>query len=160
MYTLRLDSSYKHRLLTEVYSSGSAGKPYLMDCIIDTGCVNTLVDESQLVHLKFTDLNFYQAIKIASKSISGKAVILEQVDFGGLKVNNILVFAAPLVGTPVVNRMLLGLSTLNNWYYNVKKPINVIEFEESQILPLGAGIKNKYTNYFDTHGKYVLIGAN
>ena len=112
------------------------------------------------MHLQFIDLTFYQAIKIAGKSISGKAVVLEQMVFGGLKVDKMLVFAAPLVGTPVVNHMLLGLSTLNNWHYNIKKPVNVIEFEESQNLPLGANVKNKYTNYFDTHGKYVLVGVN
>ncbi|MCL2821060.1 MAG: hypothetical protein FWD38_09610, partial [Oscillospiraceae bacterium] len=67
------------------------------------------------------------------------------------------VFAAPLSGTPVKKRMLLGLNTLNNWNYEVKRTDNVIEFTESLILPTGASSTSKYTNYFDKHGNYVLI---
>jgi hypothetical protein len=111
-----------------------------------------------LGHVKYTDLGFSQAIRIAGKSVSGRAVVLAQVDFGGLKADRVLVFAAPLVGTPVANRMLLGLSTLNNWDYKVKRAADVIAFTEALDLPVSAGTKNKYTNYFDENGKYVLLG--
>jgi hypothetical protein len=158
MYSLNLDSSYQYRLLTEVYADGAADKPYPMGCIVDTGCVNTLIDDVALGHVKYTDLGFSQAIRIAGKSVSGRALVLARVDFGGLKADRVLVFAAPLVGTPVANRMLLGLSTLNNWDYKVKRAADVIEFTEAHDLPVGAGTKNRYTNYFDESGKYVLLG--
>jgi len=53
--------------------------------------------------------------------------------------------------------MLLGLNTLNNWNYKVKRTDNVIEFSESPTLPIGASSKNRYTNYFDKNGNYVLV---
>ena len=72
-------------------------------------------------------------------------------------IDKMLVFAAPLTGTPVLNRMLLGLNTLNNWNYEVKRTENVIIFSESSSLPIGANSKNKYVNYFDKNGNYVLL---
>jgi len=52
---------------------------------------------------------------------------------------------------------LLGLNTLNNWNYNVKRTDNLIEFSESLTFPTGSCSKNRYTNYFDKNGKYVLV---
>jgi hypothetical protein len=87
-----------------------------------------------------------------------KAIVLQQINFGGLKASNILTFAAPLTETPVANRILLGLNTLNYWDYEINRSENLIQFSESAILPLGANIKNKYTSYFDIKGNYVLMG--
>jgi len=160
MYTLDLDSSYKHRLLAEIHVAGKYDKPYCIDCIIDTGCINTLIDETVLRNTKHTELGFSRTTHLAGKSFSANAVVLLQVDFGGLKADKVIVFAAPLVGTPVYGRMLLGLNTMNNWIYTVKRTSHVIEFSESQSLPMGAKAKNRYTNYFDLHGKYVLVEAH
>jgi len=133
------------------------GNMYPFDCIVDTGCVNTLIDEEILAVADYFDIGFSQPIKIAGTSTVSKAVVLKKVDFGGLVIDNMLVFVAPLIETPVFNRMLLGLNTLNNWNYNVKRTENVIEFSESNILPVGANLKNKYINYFDKIGNYVLF---
>jgi len=53
--------------------------------------------------------------------------------------------------------MLLGLNTLNNWNYEVRRTENVINFSESQTIPIGANSKTRYLNYFDKYGKYVLV---
>ncbi|MDR2571313.1 MAG: hypothetical protein LBD23_13640 [Oscillospiraceae bacterium] len=157
MRSLHLNSLYQARLFIDVYISGTDGSKYPFDCIVDTGCVNTLVDEKILEVADHIDLGFTQPIKIAGMSTISKATVLKQVDFGGLLIDKMLVFVAPLTGTPVLNRMLLGLNTLNNWNYKVKRADNVIEFSESLILPVGANSKNKYTNYFDKYGNYVLV---
>jgi len=157
MRTLPLNSSYQARLFIEVQISGVDGNSYPFFCIVDTGCVNTLVDEKILEITDYIDLNFSQPIKIAGKSTVSKAVVLKHVNFGGLNIDNMIVFAAPLIGTPVVGRMLLGLNTLNNWNYEVKRTDNLIEFSESNYFPTGTNQKNKYTNYFDKNGDYVLI---
>ena len=102
-------------------------------------------------------MKFSQPIKIAGMSTVSKAVVLKKVDFGGFVIDKMLVFVAPLTGTPVQSRMLLGLNTLNNWNYEIKRTENVIEFSESLTLPTGANPKNKYVNYFDKNGNYVLI---
>ena len=157
MRTLPLNSLFQARLFADVYISGTDGNSYPFDCIIDTGCINTLVDEKILEVADYIDLGFTQQIKIASKSTISKAVVLKQVDFGGFVVDKMLVFAAQLSETPVINRMLLGLNTLNNWNYEVKRVENTFNFLESPILPIGANTKNKYVNYFDKNGNYVLI---
>jgi len=157
MRTLPLNDLFQARLFTEIHIKGTDDKQYPFVCIIDTGCVNTLIDEEIIEVLDYVDLGFTQPIKIAGKSTVSKAVVLKQVDFGGLKIDNMLVFAAPLTGTPVKKRMLLGLNTLNNWNYEVRRTDNVFVFSESTTLPVGANIKNKYINYFDKNGNYVLI---
>jgi len=157
MRTLPLNSSYLARLFIEVQINGVDGNLYPFFCIVDTGCVNTLVDEKILEIIDYVDLGFSQPIKIAGKSTVSRAVILKQVNFGGHNIDNMIVFAAPLTGTPVVGRMLLGLNTLNNWNYTVKRTENIIEFIETLNLPVGANQKNKYANYFDKNGNYVLI---
>ena len=157
MRSLPLNSLHQARLFVDVYIAGTDGNSYPFDCIVDTGCVNTLIDESIIEVLDYIDLSFSQPIKIAGIAVSSKAIVLKQVDFGGFIINKMLVFAAPLSGTPVKKRMLLGLNTLNNWNYEVKRTDNVIEFTESLILPTGASSTSKYTNYFDKHGNYVLI---
>jgi hypothetical protein len=157
MYALSLDKSYQQRLFTELYASNKEDKPYPIGCIVDTGCANTLIDDNVLRYVDFLDLGFTQAVRIAGASVLGKAIVLNLVDFGGLKAEKVLVFAAPLIGTPVTNRMLLGLNIMNNWNYEVKRSENVIEFSEALLLPIGANTENKYTNYFDTNGNYVLI---
>ena len=157
MRSLPLNSLYQARLFTEVYISGVDGIAYPFFCIVDTGCVNTLIDEKILEVADYIDLEFTQPIKIAGMSTVSKAIVLKQVDFGGFIIDKMLVFVAPLTGTPVQNRMLLGLNTLNNWNYEVKRTENVIDFSESLTLPTGANPKNKYVNYFDKNGNYVLI---
>jgi len=157
MRTLTLNEYYQARLFVEVQITGAKGNQFPFVCIVDTGCVNTLVDEDLLEVIDYIDLGFTQPIKIAGKSTVSRATILKQVDFGGLKINNMLVFSAPLSGTPAVNRMLLGLNTLNNWNYEIKRSENIIEFSESTTLPLGTSSKNSYTNYFDKYGNYVLV---
>ena len=157
MRTLPLNNSYQARLFIEVQISGDDGNLYPFFCIVDTGCVNTLVDEKILEIVDYVDLGFSQPIKIAGKSTTSKAIILKQVNFNGLIIDNMIVFAAPLTGTPVVGRMLLGLNTLNNWNYTVKRTENIIEFTETINLPVGATSKNRYTNYFDKNGNYVLV---
>ena len=157
MRSLALNSLYQARLFTEVYVKGIDGKSYPFVCIFDTGCVNTLVDVKMLEVADYIDLGFTQPIKIAGMSTVSRAVVLKQVDFGGFIIDKMLVFVAPLTGTPVLNRMLLGLNTLNNWNYEVKRTENVIVFSESQTLPVGANPKNKYVNYFDKNGNYVLF---
>jgi len=159
MRSLALNSLYQARLFTEVHIKGIDDKSYLFFCIVDTGCVNTLVDEKFLEVADYIDLSFTQPIKIAGMSTVSRAVVLKQVDFGGFIIDKLLVFVAPLNGTPVRNRMLLGLNTLNNWNYEVKRTDNVIDFSESQTLPTGANSKNRYLNYFDKYGKYVLINV-
>jgi len=157
MRSLALNQYYLARLFVEVNIKGTDGNNFPFACIVDTGCVNTLLDEDILEVLDFVDLGFSQPIKIAGKSTVSRAIILNNVDFGGLIIDNMLVFAAPLSGTPAVNRMLLGLNTLNNWNYTVKRTDNIIEFSETIKLPAGANPKHKYTNYFDKNGDYVLI---
>jgi len=157
MRTLPLNDVYQARLFVDVHIRGTDGNLYPFDCIIDTGCVNTLVDEKVLAFTDYIDLGFTQPIKIAGKSTVSRAVILKQVDFAGFKVDNMFVFAAHLFGTPVLNRMLLGLNTLNNWNYKIKRTDNIIEFSESLTFPKGSSSKNRYTNYFDKNGNYVLI---
>ena len=157
MRTLPLNSSYQARLFIEVQINGDDGNLYPFFCIVDTGCVNTLVDEKILEIIDYIDLGFSQPIKIAGKSTISKAIVLKYVVFGGLVINNMIVFAAPLTGMPVVGRMLLGLNTLNNWNYTVKRTDNIIEFSEVINFPIGANQKHKYSNYFDKHGNYVLI---
>jgi len=157
MRTLPLNSLFQARLFADVYISGSDGKSYPFDCIIDTGCVNTLVDEKILEIADYIDLGFTQPIKIAGKSTVSKAIVLRKVNFGGLIIDKMLVFAAQLSGTPVVSRMLLGLNTLNNWNYEVKRVDSVFNFSETPTPPVGSNKRNKYINYFDKHGNYVLI---
>ena len=136
--------------LTEINTHSTA-------LLIHTGCVNALIDEKILEVADHIDLDFTQPIKIAGMSTVSKAVVLKHVDFGGFIIDKMLVFVAPLTGTPVLNRMLLGLNTLNNWNYEVKRTENVIAFSESPALPIGANSKNKYVNYFDKNGNYVLV---
>jgi len=157
MRTLSLNSLFQSRLFIDVSIVGLDGNSYQFDCIVDTGCVNTLIDEEIIEVLDYADLNFSQPIRIAGIAVSSRAIVLKQVDFAGLKIDNMLVFAAPLSATPVKKRMLLGLNTLNNWNYKVKRTENVIEFSESQTLPAGANSKNRYINYFNKTGNYVLI---
>ena len=113
MRSLTLNSAYQSRLFVDIYINGTDGNSYPFDCIVDTGCVNTLVDEEILEVANYIDLGFTQPIKIAGKSTVSRAVALIQVVFSDLTINNMIVFAAPLTGTPVVNRMLLGLNTKN-----------------------------------------------
>jgi len=157
MCSLPISNLYQARLFVEVYISGTDKNTYPFDCIIDTGCVNTLVDDTILEVADYIDLSFTQPIKIAGMTTVSRAAVLKQVNFGGFIIDKMLVFAAPLTGTPVLNRMLLGLNTLNNWNYEVKRTENVIIFSESSSLPIGANSKNKYINYFDKNGNYVLL---
>jgi len=157
MRSLTLNSLYQARLFIDVYINGTDGNKYPFDCIIDTGCVNTLIDEKILEIADHIDLGFSQPIKIAGISTVSRAIILKQVDFAGLIIDKMLVFVAPLTGTPVLNRMLLGLNTLNNWNYEVKRTDNVIIISEAPTIPVGANSRNKYVNYFDKYGNYVLM---
>jgi len=144
-------------LFIDVYIIGIDGNLYPFDCIVDTGCVNTLIDEDIIEVLDYVDLKFTQPIRIAGLSTISRAIILKQVDFTGFKIDKMLVFAAPLSGTPVRKRMLLGLNTLNNWNYEVKRTDNVIIISEAPTIPAGANSRNKYVNYFDKYGNYVLM---
>ena len=157
MRSIPLNNLYQARLFIDVYISGVDGSKYSFDCILDTGCVNTLVDDKILEVADHIDLGFTQPIKIAGMSTVSKAVVLKQVVFGGFVINKMLVFVAPLTGTPVLNRMLLGLNTLNNWNYEVRRTDNVINFSESQAIPIGANATSKYLNYFDKNGNYILF---
>jgi len=158
MRTLPLSTLYQARLFVDVYITSADKNAYPFDCIVDTGCVNTLIDDKILEVADYIDLSFTQPIKIAGKSTISNAVILKEVNFGGFIIYNMLVFVAPLAGTPVLNCMLLGLNTLNNWNYEIKRVENVINFSESPSLPVGASSKNKYANYFDKNGNYILVG--
>ena len=94
MRSLPLSKLYQARLFVDVYISGIDGCKYPFDCIVDTGCVNTLVDEKILEVADYIDLGFTQPIKIAGMSTVSRAVVLKQVDFGGFVIDRLLVFVA------------------------------------------------------------------
>ena len=92
MRSLALNSLYQARLFIDVYISGIDGNKYPFNCIVDTGCVNTLIDEKILEVADHIDLDFSQPIKITGMSTVSKAVVLKHVDFGGFIIDKMLVF--------------------------------------------------------------------
>jgi hypothetical protein len=87
MRSIPLNSLYQARLFVDVYIKGVDGSKYPFDCIVDTGCVNTLVDAKILEVADYIDLGFTQPIKIAGMSTVSRAVVLKQVDFGSFVID-------------------------------------------------------------------------
>jgi len=80
MRTLPLNSLFQARLFVDVSIVGLDENPYQFDCIVDTGCVNTLIDEEVIEVLNYIDLKFSQPIKIAGIAVSSRAIIIERCE--------------------------------------------------------------------------------
>jgi hypothetical protein len=115
-------------------------------CIIDTGCINTLVPLEYAV-LCGTRLNLESNIIVGGNEYKAQAYSFSDVKFGELKIKRMIGFAAAYKGD-LKNRILIGTNFLSNLKITLRKSANEVIVEEELYPP----VKDKtypYVFYFD-----------
>jgi hypothetical protein len=138
------------------FKSPDVAKPFTVDAIVDSGCVNTLLPLWVAMKCQAIALPMKRRINIAGNSREAQAYIIPKFEIGGYTFSNVFVFAAEFE-KELKNRMLLGLNVLNNLRHTTDRAKEQFEFIEC----IPNSIPNKsfpYRNYFDDFGNYVLLG--
>ena len=141
LYTLPLNREYTHRIACHIHF-----KTQEVQCIVDTGCMNTLVP-LQFAQKYGNKLNKSYTVVVGGKIYSSVAYSFDSVTLAGYHIPKLLAFCANYTGA-LRRSVLLGLNVMNNLKYTISRNQNTLDFE----IDLWNSVKDKkypFTMFFD-----------
>jgi|GEM_PF-1552846 len=123
--------------------------PLPVRCIVDTGCINTLIPE-RIAKQCGTKQNLHAPVVVGGREYKTTAYSLDDVSFGGLVIKKMICFAASYEGD-LKNCLLLGANFLANLVVTLRKNENRIDVEED-VFHLVRGREYPYTFFFNKPG--------
>jgi hypothetical protein len=119
-----------------------------ISCIVDTGCINTLVP--LIIAKKYgIPTNIRQGATISKKSYETRAYIFSNVLFGNMKVRKMIGFCADYEGE-LKETVLIGSNFLANIEYTISRNKNKITFIEDVYMPVRSK-EYPYLLFFDNN---------
>jgi len=128
-----------------------------MECIIDTGAMNTLVP-LYYAEVAGTPLNLTMPVVVGGHKYHTQAYYFKDVQLGGLKIKRLIAFAADYKGV-IARAILLGTAVVFNWKVTeLSGNSPVICFEEDIYVGV-ADKKFPYMQYVDTTDRVFKYAA-
>ena len=151
LYSIKLRPQIKHRYCCDIDLRRKTLLPALTlhlpaKCIIDTGCINTLIPE-HIAKICGTKQNLQTSVIVGGRGYITTAYSLDDVNFGGLSIKKMICFAAAYEGD-LENCLLLGTNFLANLVVTLRKNENRLDVEED-IFHLVKGREYPYTFFFN-----------
>ena len=141
-YILPLNKKFPHRIACYVYFK----KGEETACIVDTGCMNTLVPLS-VAKKHGKPLNKTHTIAVGGRLYHAQAHSFDNVRLGGLTIPRMVAFCADYEGV-LTNSVLLGLNILNSLHYAISRNLHSLSFDVN-IWNLVEDKKYPFALFFD-----------
>ena len=141
LYTLPLNKKFPHRVACDVYFGKDRER-----CIVDTGCMNTLIPLSVAKDYG-RPLNKKYTVAVGGRVYHAVAYVFDNFRLDGFLIPRLVAFCADFEGT-LKNNVLLGLNVLNSLEYAISRNRHSLSFDVD-IWALVEDKKYPFSLFFD-----------